>query len=255
MNYLTLHNIILVAIVLVVLFVRPIRRFVGVLIRIGFALGATALAIFAVGVLLNGETIYEKPGIEARAIHFVTTNSAATSDKGLGSAECHWPDQPPTPAAARTPAPAPSPVAGASPAATPPEEEDAYPELQTRAFPGISRQKLFEMSQETVNSFGGWKIVKADPRDFTIDCVYTARFTASEDDIRIIITPKSEIQVCARSGSARPNATGIGTLFPGDLGANDGHIKLLYETLEPKMDKVYEEEQEKAAKKKPKGGE
>ena len=39
--------------------------------------------------------------------------------------------------------------------------------------------------------------------------------------------------------------------FPGDLGANIGHIKVFYETLEPKMDEVYKEEQDKQNAKKP----
>ena len=41
--------------------------------------------------------------------------------------------------------------------------------------------------------------------------------------------------------------------FPGDLGSNVGHIKQFYETLEPKMDEVYKEEQDKQNAKKPPG--
>ena len=37
----------------------------------------------------------------------------------------------------------------------------------------------------------------------------------------------------------------------GDLGSNVGHIKEFYETLEPKMDEVYKEEQDKQNAKKP----
>ncbi len=104
-----------------------------------------------------------------------------------------------------------------------------------------------------VNSLGGWKIVKADPRSGTLECIYTSRILGEEDDIRITVTPKGEVQLCSRSGTARPNSTSLLRFFPGDFGANIGHIKQFYETLEPKMDEVYKEEQEKQNLKRPRG--
>ena len=69
--------------------------------------------------------------------------------------------------------------------------------------------------------------------------------------MRITIDPSGDIEVCSRSGLARPDATSILRFFPGDLGANIGHIKEFYEALEPKMDEVYKEEQDKQNAKKP----
>jgi len=137
------------------------------------------------------------------------------------------------------------------PIGTPAPLDDIYPELIRRGFPGISRQKLFQLSQDTINSLGGWKIVKSDPRSATLDCIYTSRIFKWEDDVRITIEPSGEIDVCSRSGTARPDATTMLRYFPGDLGANIGHIKEFYETLEPKMDEVYKEEQDKENAKKP----
>ena len=120
-----------------------------------------------------------------------------------------------------------------------------------RSYPGIPRQKLFQLSQDTINSLGGWKIVKADPGTFTIDCIYTSRIFKFEDDVRIAVQPSGEIDVCARSGLARPDATSILRYFPGDIGASVGHIKQFYEALEPKMDEVYKQEQDQENAKKP----
>jgi len=249
--------IVAAAVILVLIFVPFLRRLAFALLRLGIALAAAFVAIAGVSMLMNNETIFEKPGSKARTLRFLTEDHAATSEKGLGTATCKWPDEP-TPIA--TPAAAPSAgqtkpeVAAPGAAASPAEEEDEYPELITRSFPGISRQKLFDLSQQVVNSLGGWKIVKADPRSGTLDCIYTSRILGSEDDVRITVTPKGDVELCSRSGTARPGSTSILGFFPGDFGANLGHIKQFYETLEPKMDEVYKEEQEKENAKKQRGG-
>ncbi|HTR62366.1 MAG TPA: DUF1499 domain-containing protein [Candidatus Binataceae bacterium] len=257
--------IVAVVVLLALIFVPFLRRLVFALLRIAIALAAAFIAIAGISMLMNNETIYEKPGAKARFIRFITEDHAATSEKGLGTATCKWPDEPtpvvtPSPGAAPTPAAAsaaqskpgaPPPGAAASPGE---EDEDVYPELMTRSFPGISRQKLFDLSQQTANSLGGWKVVKADPRAGTLDCIYTSRIIGAEDDVRITVTPKGDIELCSRSGTARPGSTSILGFFPGDFGANIGHIKQFYETLEPKMDEVYKEAQEKENAKKPKGG-
>lgn len=249
--------IVAVVVILVLIFVPFLRRLIFALLRIGIALVAGFIAVAGISMLMNNETIYEKPGAEARIIRFVTEDHAATSEKGLGTATCKWPDETPTP----TPAPTPSavPQAAGSPAApsaavTPTSEEDeVYPELMTRSFPGISRQKLFDLSTGVVNSLGGWKIVKSNAGAGTIDCVFTSRIIGSEDDVRITINPKGDVDLCSRSGTARPGSTSLLGFFPGDFGANIGHIKQFYETLEPKMDEVYKEAQEKENAKKQRG--
>jgi Protein of unknown function (DUF1499) len=244
-----LNLIVAAAVILLLIFVPFLRRLVFALLRIAIAVVAAFVAVAGISMLMNNETIYEKPGAKARIIRFMTVDHAATSEKGLGTATCKWPDEP---AATSAPAAASTPAAAAQPEST--ETEDVYPELMTRSFPGISRQKLFDLSQQVVNSLGGWKIVKSDPHAGTLDCVYTSRILGAEDDVRITVTPKGDIELCSRSGTERKGSTSLLGVFPGDFGANLGHIKQFYETLEPKMDEVYKEEQEKENAKKPHGG-
>ncbi len=253
--------IIVLAVLAILFFVPFLRRLLGLIIRLAIFLAAVAVAAAGITMLLNDETIFEKPGVVQRVTRFVTMNSAAASSTGSGSVTCDMSSHPeavPTPAAtahkhAAKKEAAPEPrttrneVANASPAPL----EDIYPELIRRSYPGIPRQKLFQLSQDTINSLGGWKIVKADPGDFTIDCLYTSRVFKFEDDVRITVDPSGDIEVCSRSGLARPGATSLLRYFPGDLGANVAHIKEFYEALEPKMDEVYKEEQEKENAKKP----
>ena len=270
-------EIIAVVIILILIFVGAIRRIIFLLLRIVVAAVAIIVAIGGVSMLMNNETIFEKPGVEARSIRFFTQSGAATSEKGLGSATCTWPDAA-SPASAAAPQAAPaaapspikreprhkhakdepasasSPAAAASPgAAASNPDDDVYPELITPSYPGIGSAKLFALSQQVVNSLGGWKIVNADPRTGVIDCMYTSRILQSQDDIRIAVTAKSEINLCSRSGSSRPDSTSFARYFPGDFGANIGHIKQFTETLEPMMDEVYQKEQEKENAKKPPG--
>ncbi len=273
----TQQQLLIAAIVVVILmiFVRVIRRIVSILFRLAIFLGATAVAVTGLAILMNNETIYAKPGAEARIVRFLTMNSASTTEKGDGAATCNWQlggTAQPAPAAAATPEAKPevrverrekpkverqktaeataseavaSPAASPSPAAAAAPEENYYDELMTRGYPGISRQKLYELSEQVVNSLGGWKIVKADPRSCTLECLYTTRIFGFQDDVKITVTPKSEIELCSRSETGRPDSTSLLRFFPGDFGANIAHIKEFYETLEPKMDQVYKEQQEK----------
>jgi Protein of unknown function (DUF1499) len=250
-----------VVVAAILIFIPFTRRVLALIIRLAIFFAAVAVAAAGITMLMNDETIFEKPGFEQRVVRFVTMNSAAASSTGSGSVTCdmsnHPEAAPSAPAAphkrgAKTKA-APEPqktrdeVANASPAPL----DDVYPELIRRGFPGIPRQKLFQLSQDTVNSLGGWKIVKSNPGAGTIDCIYTSRIFGLEDDVRITVEPSGEIDVCSRSGLARPGATSVLRYFPGDLGANIGHIKEFYEALEPKMDEVYKEEQQKENAKKP----
>ena len=114
--------------------------------------------------------------------------------------------------------------------------EDYYPELVLHGYPGISRAELFADAQQAVNSLGGWKIANVDRDHDTLDCVYTSRIFRSEDDIRIVVTAKNRIFVCSRSRSR---------LFPGDFGANIGHIKEFQEAVEPSIEKFYNELKDK----------
>ena len=276
-----------VIVVVILYFVPFLRRLISVLIRLAIFALAIAIAFGGVTMLLNNETIFEQPGAKLRAKRFVSENSARTTESGTGLALCD-PAAPPitkageealrkeaaakwaadqaaaatpaaspaasspgaqaSPAGSPSPASTPAPAAAASPAEMP---EDDYPELMRRSYPGIPRAKLFDLSKEVVNSLGGWRIVKEDSRAGTLDCVYASRVLGMEDDVKITVLPSGEIDVCSRSGTARPDSTSLWRYIPGDFGANVGHIKQFYETIEPKMDAVYQAEQEKENAKKP----
>jgi hypothetical protein len=260
----TTPEIIVAAVILGIFIVIPVLRgLLGLIFRLAIFFIGVAVAAAGIAMILNNETIFERPGVVMRVKRFVTLNSAAASTTGSSAVTCD-PSQPPAPPpaaaetarkkaaekkeeAARELQTTRNDVSNAAPAPL----DDVFPELIRRGYPGISRQQLFQLSQETVNSLGGWKIVKANPGNFTIDCIYTQRYLKIDDDVRIAIDPSGDIEVCARSGLARPDATSILRYFPGDLGSSIGHIKEFYEALEPKMDEVYKEEQDKQNAKKP----
>jgi hypothetical protein len=256
----TLPVIIVGLVVIAVLFFVPFV--LRLLVRLAFFLIPVAIAAAGIAMIMNDETIFERPGAQQRVIRFVTMKSAASSASGDGSVTCRMGIQPNAAAipaapaskhhaAKEAPAKQPDSTRRLGPVPTPPTLDDVFPELIRRSYPGIPRQKLFQLSQDTINSLGGWKIVKADSRNSTIDCIYTSRIFKFEDDVRITVQPSGEIEVCARSGLARPDATSMLRYFPGDIGASVGHIKQFYETLEPKMDEVYKEEQDQQNAKKP----
>lgn len=256
-----------VVVLAILIFVRSVRTIFSLLVRIAIFFIGLAVAAAGVAMIMNNETIFEKPGMTTRVTRFISMNSAAASASGSGSVTCDMgasksqPDASASPAAGapkkhgakKTDASESEPAPGGRmpPIATPAPLDDIYPELIRRSFPGLSRQKLFQLSEDTIKSLGGWKIVKSDPRSATLDCIYTSRIFKWEDDVRITIEPSGEIDVCSRSGTARPDSTTMLRYFPGDLGANIGHIKEFYETLEPKMDEVYKQEQDKENAKKP----
>ena len=248
-------------VVLAVMFFVPIlRRLLGLIIRLAIFFVAVGIVAAGITMILNNETIFERPGFGQRVQRFLTRNSAAASETGSGAVTCVMENPPPPPPSAAEAKPhkrvgkreaeiqtTRNDLSKAEPAPI----DDVFPELIRRSFPGISRDKLFQLSTETVNSLGGWRIAKSSPSNFTLDCIYTSRIFKLEDDVRISIDPSGEIEVCSRSGMARPGTTSMLSYFPGDLGSNVGHIKEFYETLEPKMDEVYKEEQDKQNAKKP----
>ena len=253
--------VIAVVVIAAMIFVPILRRLLGLIIRLAVFFVAVGIVAAGVTMILNNETIFERPGLGQRVERFLTMNSAAASTTGSGSVTCvmEAPPPPPTAAAAaphkhaakKETAPEPQDTRVDVTKAEPAPLDDVFPELIRRSFPGISREKLFQLSTDTVNSLGGWRIDKSSPSNFTLDCIYTSRIFKFEDDVRITIDPSGDIEVCSRSGLARPGTTSMLRYFPGDLGSNVGHIKQFYEALEPKMDEVYKEEQDKQNAKKP----
>jgi hypothetical protein len=249
-----------IVVLAILIFIPPLRRIFTLLIRLAVFLLAVAIIGAGVTMILNDETIFEKPGVGMRVTRFVTMNSAAASSTGSSAVTCD-PTRPQpelTPGETAAPKPAKEDQSGEPqmtrnkiPTGVPAPLDDVFPELIRRGYPGIPRPELFKLSQDTVNSLGGWRIVKADPSTYTIDCIYTPRYFKLEDDVRITVDQSGDIEVCSRSGLARPDNTSLLRYFPGDLGSNVGHIKDFYEALEPKMDEVYQQEQEKQNAKKP----
>jgi hypothetical protein len=252
--------IIAVVVIAALIFIPILRRLLGLIVRLAVFFVAVGIVAAGVTMILNNETIFERPGLGQRVERFLIKNSAAASQTGSGSVTCAMEGPPPSPPTAAAPhkraakkESEPQTTRNDVSKAEPAPLDDVFPELIRRSFPGISREKLFQLSTDTVKSLGGWRIDKSSPSNYTLDCIYTSRIFKLEDDVRISIDPSGDIEVCARSGMARPGTTSMLRYFPGDLGSNIGHIKQFYETLEPKMDEVYKEEQDKQNAKKPPG--
>ncbi|HTY54862.1 MAG TPA: hypothetical protein VMB26_06675 [Candidatus Binataceae bacterium] len=249
--------VIAAVVVAILVFFPTVRRVIRILIVLVITLGASAIALSGIAILMNNVSISDDPGIPARVRRFLTVDWAATSAKGDSLAPCQQ-DAASAGAPANEGATKAMPPRGkdrgtesgrptASPsetaAANPPE--DIYPELVRRGYPGLSRAKLFALAKETVGELGGWKVVKEEPHAYTLECIYTSRVLEHEDQVRIVVTPRSEIDLCSHSGTGEPGSGAWEWLFSGDFGANIGHIKEFYLALEPKIDKAYREQEHK----------
>ena len=256
--------ILIVAFIALLIFVPFARSIISGLIRTAFFLVVVFLAVFGLSMLANNETIFDRPGYKLRTMRFLTVNSAATSEKGDGDAPCmadkHAVEAKPE-AAAESHQPKgkkKKEVAAASAAEptatpTPAEDENLYDELMMRNYicegdtpVAIPRAKLLELVQQTISELKNWKLVSTDPHTGMLNCVYTTRVLSHEDDIKIVVTPKSDVELCSQSA---PNA--IGAFFHGDFGANIGHIKEFYAALKPKTDLYCKELEEKQKPKNP----
>lgn len=271
--------IIVVVFVAMIIFIPFVRSLLRGLVRLAFLVVVIFLAISGTAILLNNETIFDSPGWKPRATRFLTEDFAATSEKGYGGAPCVL-DQPAIEQRtkadearaklkkkeeAAAPAPAPSgqsTLETSGPTATPtpsPDEINAnlYDELMTRNYIcegdtpiAIGRAKLLEMVQQTIAELNGWKLIGIDQRTGVLNCVYTAQVFGVEDDVRILVTPKSDVAICSQSKSGEPASGSLLGFFPGDFGANMGHIKQFYAALKDKTDQYCKELEEKQ---KPKG--
>jgi hypothetical protein len=272
-----LATLLIIAVVLIALliFVPFLRSLLSGLIRFGFLIVVLFLAFAGSAILMNDETPFDRPSTKQRIIRFLTEDSAATSEKGYGDAPCVF-DQPAAEQRAReeaalakskkkeaaaAPAPAPSGQStleiSAQPTATPtpsPDQIDAdlYDELMTRNYiceldtpVAIPRAKLLDMVQQTIGELKGWKLIGADPHTGILNCVYTTQVLATQDDLRIAVTPKSDVEICSQSNSSEPGSGSLLGFFPGDFGANIGHIKQFYAALKDKTDAYCKELEEK----------
>jgi len=149
----------------------------------------------------------------------------------------------PMPSPVATPARSPAaPTATGTPAANgsgAPVETDNYPELVRHSYPGIPPEQLFQMAAATAVSIPQWTVEAVNPGDMTINAIYHTRLLPLKNDIRIVVTGLSEVDVCSESRVGEPGVNSVASLFPGDLGANIGHIQQFYVALAPMVAQVY----------------
>jgi len=240
---------IIVFILAMLIFVPFFRSMVSGLIRFGFLMVVIFLAIAGSAILMNNETIFDRPGWKQRATRFMTENFAATSEKGLGDAQCEIDTHAAAEEARAKAKKKKEAAAAAQPSATPTpsesEDENLYDELMTRNYicegdtpVAIPRAKLLEMVQQTIAELQGWKLIDTDPHG-VLNVTHTSRVLGHEDDLRIAITAHSEVEICSQS---KGELLGF---FPGDFGANIGHIKQFYAALKPKTDEFCKQLEEK----------
>lgn len=150
-------------IIAAMIFVPILRRVLLLLIRLAIFFAGVAVAAAGIAMLMNNETIFEKPSANQRIARFLTMNSAAASASGSGSVTCDMGDKPKLAVAVETPAvpaakPTPAPkkhaakaqadkgaeaVRAAVPIATPAPLNNVYPELIRRGFPASRGRSSF----------------------------------------------------------------------------------------------------------------
>jgi hypothetical protein len=246
-------EIVLGAVVLIVLSIY-LHGPVGTICRVAVFIGAMAVIIGGTAILMNNVSLAGPPNPAVRLQRYLTMNWAATSDKGDGAAACASPAE----LAARQPAgvehrerrhlrrtavnaqpiaaPTPNPGARAPGAA---EARAGFPELVRNSYPGIPPTRLMQVAASTVSGLPGWEIVNSDPKTLTINAIYRSRLLGLIDDVRIVVTPRSEIDLCSRSRIGEPGSQSPISAWHGDFGANIGHIKEFYLAMGPAADEAY----------------
>ena len=96
-----------------------------------------------------------------------------------------------------------------------------------------------QVAASTVSGLPGWQIVSSDPKTLTINATYRTRLLGFIDDVRIVVTPRSEVDLCSRSRVGEPGSQSPFAAWHGDFGANIGHIKEFYLALAPAADEAY----------------
>ncbi len=245
--------IVLCAIVLIVLSIY-VRGPFGTLCRLAVFIGAMAVIIVGTAILMNDVSLAGPPNPAVRLQRYLTVNWAATSDTGDGAAVCATPAElaarQPTGverrerrhlrrtaanAAQPTPAPTSTPAAGAGRG----EVQPGFPELVRNSYPGIPPERLMQVAASTVSGLPGWEIVNSDRKTLTINATYRTRLLGFVDDVRIVVTPRSEVDLCSRSRIGEPGSQSPLSALHGDFGANIGHIKEFYLAMAPAADEAY----------------
>jgi hypothetical protein len=250
-------EIVLGALVLIVLSIY-VHGPLGTLCRVAVFIGAMAVIIGGTAILMNNVSLAGPPNPAVRLQRYLTMNWAATSDKGDGLAACATPAE----LAARQPVGVehherrhlrrataktdaqPAAVTTATPAAGAAgagesQAQPGFPELVRNSYPGIPPLRLMQVAASTVSGLLGWEIVNSDPKTLTINATYHSRMLGLIDDVRIVVTPRSEVDLCSRSRIGEPGSQSLLSAWHGDFGANIGHIKEFYLAMGPAADEAY----------------
>jgi hypothetical protein len=248
----------IIAIVVIVFAAVYLRRSFTIILGIAVLLGSLATIIGGVAILSNNVGLSGPPGSAARLKRFLTVSWAATSERGDGAAVCpdsvelvaHQPIDArrhmgrrmrhgvQRTAAESRPGAVPSPPAqsvidGASP--------NFYPELVRHAYPGIPPERLLQVAAFTVSGLPGWQIVSTDAKALTLAAIHKGSLFSAEDEIKISVTQRSEVDLCSRSRTGESGAPYPFVILHGDFGANIGHIKEFYAALPPAINEAYRE--------------
>jgi uncharacterized protein (DUF1499 family) len=251
-------EIVLGALVLIVLSIYVNGPF-GTLCRVLVFIGAMAVIVGGTAILMNNVSLAGPPNPAVRLKRYLTVNWAATSDKGDGVGVCADPAalmarQPTDPEhrehrrlrraaahvgaeSAAAPTAAPAAVAGAAGARG--ETQPGFPELVRNSYPGIPPARLMQVVASTVSTLPGWEIVSSNPATLTINAIYHTRLLGLIDDVRIVVTPRSEVDLCSRSRVGEPGSQSPLAAFHGDFGSNIGRIKEFYLAMAPAADEAY----------------
>lgn len=106
-------------------------------------------------------------------------------------------------------------------------EHSGYPDLQPRVY-DMSRENTIQFAQAAIARQTGWKVVKADPVQGTIEA--TAPGFPAPSDVTITVTPEAQTSgVTIRSRSRFGFA---------DLGANARYIRAIQATMDDKLPRL-----------------
>ena len=82
--------VIAVVVLALLVFVPILRRLLGLIVRLAVFFIAVGIVAAGVTMIMNNETIFERPGLGQHVVRFLTMNSAAASQTGSGAVTCGW---------------------------------------------------------------------------------------------------------------------------------------------------------------------
>jgi Protein of unknown function (DUF1499) len=99
-----------------------------------------------------------------------------------------------------------------------------FPELRTRAYPGVGPDQLFSAAERAVGKLG-WSVLQRDKGDRVLRAVVTTAILKFQDDIEIAVKD-------AAGSPPELRVRSVSRVGKGDLGANTAHILALYRAMD-----------------------